>query len=130
MNTSAPNSASPRTKTVHRIVKIRRDYYTGAANETIEDHALRFTPGAFRTWSILRVASTAFGAIAFLVLEAIGGMLSVHYVLNGQSRRVIRRPRNSILGYAQLPHRTQDQSFELEALARLFEQGASHATNN
>jgi len=79
MNTSAPNLESPRTKTVQRIVKIRRDYNTWVANETIEDYALRFTPRAFRKWSIFRVANTAFGAIAFLVLEAIGGTLAVHY---------------------------------------------------
>jgi purine-cytosine permease-like protein len=79
MNTPAPNLESPRTKTVQRIVKIRRDYNTWVANETIEDYALRFTPRAFRKWSIFRVANTAFGAIAFLVLEAIGGTLAVHY---------------------------------------------------
>ncbi|MGW8390775.1 hybrid sensor histidine kinase/response regulator [Pseudoduganella sp. HUAS MS19] len=79
MNASAPNLESPRTKTVQRIVKIRRDYNTWVANETIEDYALRFTPRAFRKWSIFRVANTAFGAIAFLVLEAIGGTLAVHY---------------------------------------------------
>ncbi|KRC03057.1 ATP-binding protein [Duganella sp. Root198D2] len=79
MNNSAPNVESPRTKTVQRIVKIRRDYNTWVANETIEDYALRFTPRTFRKWSIFRVANTAFGAIAFLVLEAIGGTLAVHY---------------------------------------------------
>ncbi len=79
MHTPAPNLESPRTKTVQRIVKIRRDYNTWVANETIEDYALRFTPRAFRKWSIFRVANTAFGAIAFLVLEAIGGTLAVHY---------------------------------------------------
>jgi len=79
MSTSAPDLESQRTKTVQRIVKIRRDYNTWVANETIEDYALRFTPRAFRKWSIFRVANTAFGAIAFLVLEAIGGTLAVHY---------------------------------------------------
>jgi signal transduction histidine kinase/CheY-like chemotaxis protein/purine-cytosine permease-like protein len=64
---------------VQRIVKIRRDYNTWVANETIEDYALRFTPRAFRKWSVFRVANTAFGAISFLVLEAIGGTITVHY---------------------------------------------------
>lgn len=62
-----------------RIVKIRRDYNTWVNNETIEDYALRFTPRAFRKWSVLRVANTALGAISFLVLEAIGGTIVVNY---------------------------------------------------
>jgi hypothetical protein len=71
MNTSAPNLESQRTKTVQRIVKIRRDYNTWVANETIEDYALRFTPRAFRKWSIFRVANTAFGANTVLDLRSI-----------------------------------------------------------
>jgi len=62
-----------------RIVKIRRDYNTWVADETIEDYALRFTPRSFRKWSISRVANTAFGAISFLVLEAIGGTIAINY---------------------------------------------------
>ena len=56
---------------LQRVVKIRRDYNTWVANETLEDYALRFTPHSFRKWSALRVANTAFGASSFLVLEAI-----------------------------------------------------------
>ncbi|MCJ9711892.1 hypothetical protein LWS69_22955, partial [Bordetella hinzii] len=56
-----------------RIVKIRRDYNTWVANETLEDYALRFTPVSFRKWSEFRVANTALGAVSFLALEAIGG---------------------------------------------------------
>ncbi|HAF00239.1 MAG TPA: hybrid sensor histidine kinase/response regulator, partial [Methylophilaceae bacterium] len=62
-----------------RIVKVRRDYNTWVANETLEDYALRFTPASFRRWSIFRVSNTALGAISFLVLEAIGGTISVNY---------------------------------------------------
>jgi signal transduction histidine kinase/ActR/RegA family two-component response regulator len=62
-----------------RIAKVRRDYNTWVANETIEDYALRFTPAAFRKWSIFRVSNTALGAISFLVLEAIGGTIAVNY---------------------------------------------------
>ncbi|MCB5189512.1 response regulator [Methylobacillus arboreus] len=75
--------ASERTGEVieptQRIVKVRRDYNTWVVNETLEDYALRFTPRSFRKWSIFRVANTAFGAISFLVLEAIGGTLAVNY---------------------------------------------------
>ncbi|HEY0294066.1 MAG TPA: hybrid sensor histidine kinase/response regulator, partial [Bordetella sp.] len=62
-----------------RIVKIRRDYNTWVANETLEDYALRFTPVSFRKWSEYRVANTALGAVSFLALEAIGGSLALNY---------------------------------------------------
>ncbi|MBI4986687.1 MAG: hybrid sensor histidine kinase/response regulator, partial [Rhodocyclales bacterium] len=64
---------------VQRVVKVRRDYNTWVANETLEDYALRFTPRSFRKWSELRVANTAFGAASFLVLEAVGATLLVNY---------------------------------------------------
>ena len=73
--TSNPMHAEP----IQRIVKIRRDYNNWVANETIEDYALRYTPHAFRKWSILRVSNTALGAISFLVLEAIGGTITINY---------------------------------------------------
>ena len=79
MRATAPKGDTPRPEPVQRIVKIRRDYNTWVANETIEDYALRFTPRAFRKWSVFRVANTAFGAISFLVLEAIGGTIAIHY---------------------------------------------------
>ncbi len=62
-----------------RIFNIRRDYNAWVANETLEDYALRFAPRAFRKWSEFRVANTAFGSISFLVLEAIGGSLTITY---------------------------------------------------
>ncbi len=64
---------------VQRVVKARRDYNTWVANETLEDYALRFTPRRWRKWSESRVANTAFGAAAFLVLEAVGATLLVNY---------------------------------------------------
>ncbi|MET0319489.1 MAG: ATP-binding protein [Duganella sp.] len=70
---------STETEPTQRIIKIRRDYNTWVANETIEDYALRYTPRAFRRWSVFRVSNTAFGAISFLVLEAIGGTIAVNY---------------------------------------------------
>jgi signal transduction histidine kinase/CheY-like chemotaxis protein/purine-cytosine permease-like protein len=62
-----------------RIIKIRRDYNTWVANETLEDYALRFTPRAFRKWSEFSLANTAMGAVSFLVLEAIGGAITLSY---------------------------------------------------
>jgi signal transduction histidine kinase/CheY-like chemotaxis protein/purine-cytosine permease-like protein len=64
---------------IQRIVKIRRDYNTWVADETLEDYALRFTPVSFRKWSEFRVADTALGAVSFLALEAIGGTLVLNY---------------------------------------------------
>ena len=64
---------------LQRVVKVRRDYNTWVARETLEDYALRFTPHSFRHWSELRVANTAFGAASFLVLEAVGATLLVEY---------------------------------------------------
>jgi hypothetical protein len=74
------HAASPREpEAVQRVVKVRRDYNTWVARETIEDYALRFTPRSFRRWSELRVANTAFGVASFLVLEAVGATLLVDY---------------------------------------------------
>ena len=73
--TPLPDKAEP----TQRIVKVRRDYNTWVANESIEDYALRFTPRSFRKWSIFRVSNTALSAISFLVLEAIGGTIAVNY---------------------------------------------------
>ena len=36
---------------VQRIIKVRRDYNSWVARETIEDYALRFAPQRFRKWS-------------------------------------------------------------------------------
>ena len=64
---------------VQRIIKVRRDYNSWVASETMEDYALRFTPQRFRRWSEWRVANTAFGAASFLILEAVGATLLVQY---------------------------------------------------
>jgi len=67
-------------KAIHQnITKIRRDYNLLVANETLEDYALRYAPRSFRKWSEFEVANTAFGSTSFLVLEAIGGFLSINY---------------------------------------------------
>jgi signal transduction histidine kinase/CheY-like chemotaxis protein/purine-cytosine permease-like protein len=63
-----------------RVIKLRRDYNTWVAHETMEDYALRFTPRSFRKWSLGRVANTALGgAASFLVLEAVGATLLVQH---------------------------------------------------
>jgi signal transduction histidine kinase/CheY-like chemotaxis protein len=65
--------------TRQKIVRIRREYNQWAANQTLEDYALRFTATSARKWSSLRVANTALGAISFLALEAIGGTITLAY---------------------------------------------------
>jgi signal transduction histidine kinase/CheY-like chemotaxis protein/purine-cytosine permease-like protein len=68
---------------LQRVIKLRRDYNSWVAKETIEDYALRFTPRAFRRWPAWRVANTAFGAASFLVLEAVGAtLLAEHGFVN------------------------------------------------
>src|SRR6059058_524135 len=62
-----------------RVIKVRRDYNSWVASETMEDYALRFTPQRFRKWLPFRVANTAFGAASFLILEAVGATLLVQY---------------------------------------------------
>jgi signal transduction histidine kinase/CheY-like chemotaxis protein/purine-cytosine permease-like protein len=69
----------PATDAPQRVVKVRRDYNSWVASETMEDYALRFTPQRFRKWSTWRVANTAFGAASFLILEAVGATLLVQY---------------------------------------------------
>jgi len=68
-----------KTHILQNITKVRRDYNTLVANETMEDYALRYAPRSFRKWSEFQVANTAFGSTSFLVLEAIGGFLSINY---------------------------------------------------
>ena len=84
MNPTPATSATPPTIRVpdeapQRIVKVRRDYNSWVASETLEDYALRYTPQRFRKWSEWRVANTAFGAASFLILEAVGATLLVQY---------------------------------------------------
>lgn len=74
-----PDEARTAPDAVQRVVKIRRDYNTWVANETLEDYALRFTPRSYRKWSTFRVGNTAFGSASFLVLEAVGATMLVSY---------------------------------------------------
>jgi signal transduction histidine kinase/CheY-like chemotaxis protein len=57
----------------------RRNYNRWVANQTLEDYALRFTAKSARKWSLGSVTNTALGAISFLALEAIGGVITLHY---------------------------------------------------
>lgn len=75
-----PVNPVPTDEAPQRIVKVRRDYNSWVASETLEDYALRYTPQRFRRMSEWRVANTAFGgAASFLILEAVGATLLVQY---------------------------------------------------
>ena len=77
--TDTPLDTATAPPAPQRVVKVRRDYNSWVAQESLEDYALRYTPQSFRKWSELRVANTAFGAASFLVLEAVGATLLVQY---------------------------------------------------
>jgi len=62
-----------------KIFRVRCDYNSWVANESMEDYALRYTPSSFRKWSEWRVGNTALGAVSFLALEAIGGSIVLSY---------------------------------------------------
>lgn len=62
-----------------KIIRIRREYNTWVADESLEDYALRYTPQSFRKWSEWKVANTALGGISFLALEAIGAVMALNY---------------------------------------------------
>jgi signal transduction histidine kinase/CheY-like chemotaxis protein/purine-cytosine permease-like protein len=75
-----PSTASfAKPITTQKIFGFRREYNSWVANETMEDYALRYTPRSFRKWSEWSVGNTAFGAVSFLALEAIGGAIAVNY---------------------------------------------------
>jgi hypothetical protein len=67
------------TIATQKIFRIRREYNAWVADESIEDYALRYTPRGFRKWSEWRVGNTAFGAVSFLALEAIGAAIALNY---------------------------------------------------
>lgn len=85
------NSAALRIKTTtskdktqlmqpdQKILPTRRRYNKLVANEMMEDFALRFTAKRARKWSSNRIAITALGFISFLVLEAIGGAITLNF---------------------------------------------------
>jgi len=61
------------------VIRIKREYQSWVANETLEDYALRYAARAARHWSPGLLANTAIGGISFLALEAIGGSITVSY---------------------------------------------------
>ena len=64
---------------MQKVPITRRRYNTLVGNELLEDFALRFTAKRARKWSAGWIANTALGIVSFLVLEAIGGTITLNY---------------------------------------------------
>jgi signal transduction histidine kinase/purine-cytosine permease-like protein len=61
------------------MLRVKREYQSWVANESLEDYALRYAASTYRRWSPGVVASTALGGISFLALEAIGASITLSY---------------------------------------------------
>ncbi len=71
-----------------RIVRERRQYNQWVATQTLEDYALRYTATQARK-STFQVGNTAFGPIAFLACEAIGGALTLSYGFTNAASAIV-----------------------------------------
>jgi signal transduction histidine kinase/purine-cytosine permease-like protein len=61
------------------MLRVRREYQSWVANESLEDYALRYASSSYRRWPPHVVANTAIGGISFLALEAIGASITLSY---------------------------------------------------
>lgn len=61
------------------MIRVKREYQSWVANETLEDYALRYAARGYRRWSPFVLANTAIGGISFLALEAIGASLTISF---------------------------------------------------
>jgi len=61
------------------MFRVKREYQSWVAKESLEDYALRYAASSYRRWSPGVVANTAIGGISFLALEAIGASITLSY---------------------------------------------------
>lgn len=61
------------------MIRVKREYQSWVANETLEDYALRYAARGYRRWSPFVLANTAIGGISFLALEAIGASITLSF---------------------------------------------------
>lgn len=61
------------------MLRVKREYQSWVAKESLEDYALRYAASSYRRWSPGTVANTAIGGISFLALEAIGASITLSY---------------------------------------------------
>jgi len=59
--------------------RVKREYQSWVANESLEDYALRYAASSYRRWAPGVMANTALGGISFLALEAIGASITLSY---------------------------------------------------
>jgi signal transduction histidine kinase/DNA-binding NarL/FixJ family response regulator len=71
-----------------RIIRERRQYNQWVASQTLEDYALRYTASDARR-TMFRVGNTAFGPIAFLACEAIGGAITLSYGFTNAASAIV-----------------------------------------
>ncbi|WP_175855435.1 ATP-binding protein [Burkholderia anthina] len=60
-------------------MRIKREYQSWVANETLEDYALRYAARSYRRWTPFTLANTALGGASFLALEAIGASVTLSF---------------------------------------------------
>jgi signal transduction histidine kinase/purine-cytosine permease-like protein len=61
------------------MLRVKREYQSWVANESLEDYALRYAASGYRRWAPRVMANTALGGISFLALEAIGASITLSY---------------------------------------------------
>ena len=61
------------------MLRVKREYQSWVANESLEDYALRYAASSYRRWAPGVMANTAIGGISFLALEAIGASITLSY---------------------------------------------------
>lgn len=61
------------------MLRVKREYQSWVANESLEDYALRYAASTYRRWPPGVMANTAIGGISFLALEAIGASITLSY---------------------------------------------------
>ena len=61
------------------MLRVKREYQSWVANESLEDYALRYAAGSYRRWRPGVVANTALGGISFLALDAIGASITLSF---------------------------------------------------
>ncbi|CAO3434345.1 hybrid sensor histidine kinase/response regulator [Azospirillum doebereinerae] len=101
-----------------RIVRERRQYNQLAADQTLEDYALRYTAERARHWTAARVANTALGAISFLACEAIGAAVTLTYGFANAMAAILAVGILNILVGLPITHHAAKAGVDIDLLAR------------
>lgn len=100
------------------MIRVRREYQSWVANETLEDYALRYAAKAARRWSPGILANTAIGGISFLALEAIGGSLTINYGFHNAFAAVVLVSILIFLISLPIAYRSRVANVDIDLLAR------------